>query len=389
MGRRLVVLGSLVAALAVAGAAEASWSMGGGGSGFSRASAMPAGLAPTHSISTYPNVALGWTPLSVGGAPVSYVVRRYAEGGTLQPIGSGCSGTVAASSCTESSVPVGRWQYTVQTTKGSWLGAESPRSTTVEIAAPPTSLACTNCHTYGGTIYINAANSAAVHLQAVLPSTSLATDTANATLTDSAGHSASTTAPALSGAGTVAFPNVSTAALADGALTAAAYVTANTGDVSSSTSLALVRDTVAPAGSNAVAANGGTARRIDDGDTVTFTFSEPVDPGTIKSGWNGTSTTVTVTFTNSGGNDTFVVGGTNLGSVNTTANYVSGTATCAGSTMSASGSTVTVTLGACGGSTRNGPGGGTQFLWTPSSAMTDLAGNPVSTATVTGANGGF
>jgi len=391
VGRRLFVLGSFVATLAIAGAAEASWGTIGAGTGSAKASSIPPGSVPTHSTTTYPNVALSWSPLSVGGAAVSYVVRRYSEAGSLQTIGAGCSGTLATSSCTESSVPVGRWQYTTQAAKANWVGLESAKSTTVEVAAPPTSVVCTNCHTYArtGTVYINAANQAAVQLQAVLPSTSLGTDTANVVLTDSASHTATTSGPASAGSGTVTFPTLSSAALVDGAVTAGSYVTANTGDVSPTTSLALVRDTVAPTGVDAVAANGGTARQLDAGDTITFTFSEPIDPATVKSGWSGTSTTVPVTFTNAGGNDTFTIGGTNLGTINTTANYVMGTVTCAGSSMVASAGTVTVTLGACTGATHTGPPKGTAFFWPPSAAITDFAGNPISTAVVSGSQGGF
>jgi len=387
--RQLLVLGGFVAALAIAGAAEASWTTSGSGAGYSKASSIPAGSVPSHTISTYPNVALSWTALSVAGAPVSYTVRRYTEAGTLQSIGASCSGSVATNACTENAVPVGRWQYTTQATKGGWLGAESARSTTVEVAAPPTTLTCTNCHTYSGTVYVNSANRTAVQLQATLAATSLATDTANISLTDSASHAMSTGVPATAGAGTVAFSALSTATFVDGAVTAGAYLTADTGDVSSTTSLALVRDTVAPTGSDIVASNAGTRRVVDNGDTITYTFSEPVDPGTVKTGWTGASTGVTVTFTNSGPKDTFTVGGTNLGPVNTTANYVTGALACSGSTMVASGATVTVTLGACLGLTRNGPNNGDNFQWTPGAAITDLAGNAISTATVTGSTGTF
>jgi hypothetical protein len=390
--RHRLVLGGFVAALAIAGAAEASWATSGNGAGYSKASSIPAGSVPSHTIATYPNVGLNWTALSVGGAAPSYTVRRYSEAGTLQSIGASCSGSIATNSCTENAAPVGRWQYTTQATKGGWLGAESARSTTVEIAAPPTSLTCTNCHTYSGTgtVYVNSANGTAVQLQAVLPATSLATDTANLSLTDSASHTVSTSKPAPAGAGTVVFSTLSTGTFVDGAVTAGSYVTADTGDVSSTRSLALVRDTVSPSAANIVAANGGTRRVIDNTDTITYTFSEPVDPGTVKSGWTGSSTAVGVTFTNAGANDTFTVGGTNLGTVNTTANYVmSGTVTCSGSTMVASGATVTITLGTCVGSTRNGPNGGDNFQWTPNAAVTDLAGNPMSTTVVTGSTGTF
>ena len=117
-----------------------------------------------------------------------------------------------------------------------------------------------------------------MQLQATLPATSLATDTANLSLTDSASHAVSTSKPATAGAGAVVFSTLSTATFVDGAVTAGSYVTADTGDVSSTKSLALVRDTVAPSGSDIVAANGGTRRVIDSGDTISYTFSERSTP---------------------------------------------------------------------------------------------------------------
>ena len=52
--------------------------------------------------------------------------------------------------------------------------------------------------------------------------------------------------------------------------------------------------TPAPTATNVQAANGGTAGRIDAGDTVTFTWSEPMAPVSILAGWNGASTPIRV-----------------------------------------------------------------------------------------------
>jgi hypothetical protein len=388
--RRLLALGGLVAALAISSVAEASWVTGGAGSGYSKASAIPAPAAPTHSIVTYPNVTLSWPAVTVGGAATSYTVRRYSEAGAVQSIGASCSGTVATNGCVESAVPVGRWQYTAQATKASWSGPEGVKSTTVEIAAAPTSVTCSNCHVYGTTSYVNAANQAAVQLRAAVPATSLVTDTAKLTLTDGSSHSVSTSAAAPSGAGTVTFPTLSTGTFVDGAVTAGALVTANTGDVSPTTSLALVRDTVAPAGTNIAGSNGAasTAKKADNGDQLAYTFSEPVDPGSVMSGWTGSSAGVSAVFTNSGANDTIAVTGTNLGSVNTQANYVTGTLSCGASTMAMSGSIVTVTLGGCTPTTAQRTNvGNTTFKWTPSATVTDLAGNAMSATVVTQSGG--
>jgi hypothetical protein len=385
---RLIVLGGFVAALAISGVAEASWATGGNGNGASKASAVPTVSAPSHSIATYPSVTVSWPAVTVGGAPVSYVVRRYTEAGTLQTIGAGCSGTLAASSCIETSVPVGRWQYTAQATKANWVGTQSVKSTTVEIAAAPTGITCANCHVYGTTTYINAAIAAAVQLRATFASTSLATDTAKVAMADGASHTVSTSSAAPAGAGTITFSSLSSSSLVDGAVSASVGVTANTGDLSPVTSLSLVRDTVAPHGANVAGSNGGTAKKVDNGDTLTYTFSEPVDSTTVKSGWTGAATTVSLVVTNAAARDTIAVTGTNLGSVNTAANYVKATLTCGSSTMTMSGSAVAVKLGGCTPTTAQRTNvGASAFTWTPSVTVTDLAGNPMSTAVVTETGG--
>ncbi len=82
-------------------------------------------------------------------------------------------------------------------------------------------------------------------------------------------------------------------------------------------------DNTAPTASSISAANktGGTQSRPEQGDTITFTYSEPIDPDSILSGWTGASTNVTVRITNAT-NDSLAVWDTAnttqlpLGSVN-------------------------------------------------------------------------
>ena len=51
-------------------------------------------------------------------------------------------------------------------------------------------------------------------------------------------------------------------------------------------------DNTAPTASDVQAVNGtGTVGRADIGDTVTYTFSEPMDPDSLVSGWTGTGAT--------------------------------------------------------------------------------------------------
>ena len=87
---------------------------------------MPAGNTPTATVSNR-SVSVSWATSNLpGGAAVSsYVVKRYDTGGTVQTIGSACSGTVSALTCTEAAVPGGTWKYSVTpvlSTPGGELG---------------------------------------------------------------------------------------------------------------------------------------------------------------------------------------------------------------------------------------------------------------------------
>jgi hypothetical protein len=121
-------------------------------------------------------------------------------------------------------------------------------------------------------------------------------------------------------------------------------------------SFATASDWVAPTATSIAAANKGgigtTAGKLGSGDTITFTFSESIDPASILSGWSGASTAVRVRFADASSNDTFTVqdsgGGTTvkLGTVTTGGNYVTANVNVT-STMarSADGKSVVVTLG--------------------------------------------
>jgi Big-like domain-containing protein len=173
-------------------------------------------------------------------------------------------------------------------------------------------------------------------------------------------------------------------ALAVGTYTAQATQTDTAGNTGKDASTFTV-DTTKPTAVQFSADNktGGTAGKPEAGDTLVYTFSEAMAPASILSGWSGSSTSVTVRFTNSANNDTItVLSGTttlHLGSVATAGNFVTGTVNFTGSTMvrSADGKSITVTLGTTTGTTRTVTG--TNMTWTPDVAATDLAGNAVST----------
>jgi hypothetical protein len=127
----------LVAAVAwfPAGAA-AAWTLTRSGPGAAKAKALGPGNQPGASNQGR-RVTVTWTAsyFTTGGAVPGYVVRRYnAVTGVGVNALNGCSGTITALTCTESSVPTGSWRYTVTPAAGTnWRGVESPKSSVVVI----------------------------------------------------------------------------------------------------------------------------------------------------------------------------------------------------------------------------------------------------------------
>jgi hypothetical protein len=144
---RVLLAAAFAAALILApGVALAAWTGSGSGTGSTKAESMPAGATPTVSV-TGRNVIVSWSASTIGGASVAgYTVRRY-DAGTLalQTIGAGCSGEIAALTCTEAAVPPGSWRYAVTPTHGLWIGTEGATSGTATVASP--SLAWTSSST--------------------------------------------------------------------------------------------------------------------------------------------------------------------------------------------------------------------------------------------------
>ena len=162
-------------------------------------------------------------------------------------------------------------------------------------------------------------------------------------------------------------------------------------------------DTIAPTRVSMGAANGGTtAGHIDGGDTITFTYSEPMLASSILPGWSGSSAaSVKVRFFSGSSSDSFTVldsasganvkleagttatGGVSLGSNN----YVTGTVNFSATlTQSADGKSFTVTLtGTADQPSRivSGSQSAKNMTWTPKAGPTDLAGNALSVTTFT------
>jgi chitinase len=178
-------------------------------------------------------------------------------------------------------------------------------------------------------------------------------------------------------------PGFDTAGLADGTYELRMQATDTLTHTSTSATVTIQIDNTAPTAADVQAANGGTLGTIDGGDTITFTWSEPMSPASIMTGWDGSSQAVQVRVQNAGANDRLEVrdsGGTTLNltagqHLQLNADYVSATAVY-DATIVRSGSTVTVTLGTLvSGTPRTGVTTAAAMVWNSSTAATDLAGN--------------
>lgn len=156
----------------------------------------------------------------------------------------------------------------------------------------------------------------------------------------------------------------------------------------------VVVDNTGASASDVQTANGGTiAGRPEPGDTVTFTYSEPIERLSILPGWTGTSANVVVRINNGSPDRLQVYNATNTALLQLTnaaglnlnrTDYVGANRTFGvtgtPSTMVRSGNSITITLGTQSGAGTTAAGNGT-MAWTPSASATDRAGNPTSTTT--------
>jgi hypothetical protein len=162
-------------------------------------------------------------------------------------------------------------------------------------------------------------------------------------------------------------------------------------------------DRTAPFGMDVQAVNtsGGVVGKAEQGDTFTFTYSEPMASESIMAGWDGSATNVVVrinhgvTFLLLPGPDTLQVwnasnttplplGAVDLRETDYVSSNVAFGATGSPATMVQNGSSIQITLG-----TPNNPGAVTtaaatqSMTWSPSSGARDRAGNA---STTSGAN---
>jgi hypothetical protein len=183
-----------------------------------------------------------------------------------------------------------------------------------------------------------------------------------------------------------------TTAVSDGVYDLRAVTTDNAGNVTNSSTVAnRTVDNTAPTATNIQTTNvgGGTAGRPENGDTLTFTYSEQLLSTSVLAGWNGTSTAVTVRMTQNGANDQFEVwnaaNNARLPLTNTfvtlNGNYIQASATF-NATMVQSGANITITLGALTGGTVRTETTAAALSWPSSTTPTDIAGNACTGNTV-------
>ena len=226
------------------------------------------------------------------------------------------------------------------------------------------------------------------------PPSGIAGVTANAS-TITTGQSAAALSPGSFAIGGVAYSHRSGTLTANGTLAAGSYSYSLAskdlaGNSRTQSGYTVIVDNTAPTAADIQTANksGGTAGKPELGDSITYTFSEPIDPHSILANWTGAATSVVVRMSNVTGDPLTVYNAANttqlpLGSISMGRNdYVSANATFGASgtasTMVQSGNSITITLGTPSAGTGTAGSTGT-MTWTPSASAYDRAGNAETT----------
>ena len=148
-----------------------------------------------------------------------------------------------------------------------------------------------------------------------------------------------------------------------------------------------------PRGTDVQGTNGGSvAGRLETGDSLRLTFSEPIAPASILAGWNGASQAIRVNarqrhhqtrmdFLDAAGTTRLNLTG-DADDLNLGGNFITTTTGAFNATIAMSGNIVIVTLGSRINGTMTTASAGT-ITWSPSAAARDLVGLPTSTALVT------
>jgi hypothetical protein len=227
------------------------------------------------------------------------------------------------------------------------------------------------------------------------PPSGIASVTANAS-TITTGQSAAALSSGSFAIGGVTYNHRSGTLTANGTLAAGSYSYSLAakdlaGNSWTQSGYTVIVDNTVPTATDIQTANksGGTAGKPELGDSITYTFSEPIDPHSILANWTGAATNVVVRISNVTNDPLTVYNAANtaqlpLGSVSLGRNdYVSANATFGASgtasTMVQSGNSITITLGTASAGTGTAASTGT-MTWTPSASAYDRAGNAETTS---------
>jgi hypothetical protein len=399
--RKARIAGVAAAALVIswgAPAANAYWQTLGSNPGGATADSILAVAAPTPSAAAGAAVVSWVQSTTAAGRPVSgYTVARYpsATGGVMVAAGGACAGTITTLTCSEAALPAGTWYYTVTPLLASWAGPESARSGGV--AAGDTT--APDAPTISAPTIVNIANASSVPVSGAAEAGSSVT----VTVTDSATpqHTA-TQILSTNAAGQWTAANFNLSTFKDGTITYTATAKDAAGNVSAARSAQSTKDTVAPSVSvgGVVLSNGGGVQFTPDaGDKLVVTFSEPLLPSSICGNWTSSSGSQTVngTVTIAGGNAlSFITTdpgcpAVRFGSVALNASYSAGGNLTFNSSLAWNPATsqLTVTLGSLTGGSPIIKNGNVMPTYTPSSGLTDGAGNPLPVGPVPGTNSKF
>ncbi|MCF3138825.1 hypothetical protein LRQ04_06095 [Paenarthrobacter sp. AR 02] len=356
------------------------------------------GAKPTAAVGLAGSVTVTWTAstTAAGKSATGYSIARYASatGGTRVAAAGTCTGTVAALSCTDTA-PTGTWYYAVTPMLSLWQGMESLRSTgsVVDATAPDAPVVTAPA-------YVTTANVSNVPVTG----TAEANSTVVLTVTDAgAAHTVTQTRTA-NGSGAWSATTLNLTTFNAGTITYSARATDAAGNTGVPGTASSVKDTTVPTVTNVQLSNGGANQgKVEKDDKVTLTFSEALDASKMCSAWTDDTITQTLDADNQvtvsiSSSDILSVSATGcstlkLGNVDLKSNYTSQTLTFRGTGTDASvlewnpsAKTVTITLGAL---VSGSPIGATQSAdnaaFTPTSGLTDIAGNALSNSKFTSA----
>ena len=385
-------------------AASAFWSSVNSGFGAAKADAVAQGAKPTTSVSGA-SVTVTWaaSTTAAGRSVTGYSIARYASasGGTAVAAAGTCAGTVAGLSCVDSGVATGNWYYTVTPKLSQWQGTESTRSAVTAVDATPPLAPSVTAPTYVHSGNVNAVP---------VTGTAEALSSVALTVTGTGAQPLTQTVSANSSGNWTATP-MNMSAFSPGTIGYSAQATDAAGNTGPAGTASSIKDVSSPTVTGVQLNNGGaTPGKVEKGDSVTITFSEPINPTTICSVWANNTTNVQTQAGNNADNVIVNVSSTNtltvtgagcptlrVGSVALGGNYTSSAISFSGNGGNASSlswnptaRTLTITLGSgTAGSNTVSTSPTPVPSYTPASGITDIASNPLSTNTVTGATSRF